>query len=97
MSKTFKENMQSQVGNLVEVKLKSGILKIGLLLSAELPDRKMTWRDGSQEKFKWGWSAYNCLWNTPPSKQKKMLALTIFSDGFAEVFMVLRDDIKFVT
>jgi hypothetical protein len=97
MAKTFKENMQSQIGNLAEVKLKNGILKIGLLLSAELPDRKMTWRDASFGEFKWGWSAYNCLWNTAPSKQKKMLALSIFSDGFAEVFMVLKDDIKVVT
>lgn len=73
MSKTFKENMQSQVGNLVEVKLINGIPKIGLLLNAELPDRKMTWRDARHTKFKWGWSAYNCLWNTAPSKQKRCL------------------------
>lgn len=97
MSKTFKENMQSQVGNLVEVKLKNGRLKIGLLLNVALTDRKMTWRDASQAKLKWGWSAFNCLWNTPPPKQKKMPSLSIFSDGFAEVFMVLKDDIKVVT
>ena len=99
MSKSFKENIQSQVGNLVEVQTRNGFQKIGLLLSAELPDRKITWRDQFQglTSFKWGFSAYENLWRTSPSKQKKMLALSIFSDGFVEVFMVCRDDIKAVT
>ena len=99
MSKSFKENMQSQVGNLVEVQTRNGFQKIGLLLNAELPDPKMTWRDQIQgsSPFKWGWSAHESLWISSPSKRKKMLALSIFSDGFVEVFMVCRDDIKAVT
>jgi len=71
MSKTFKETLQSQIGNLVEVKLKNDSLKIGLLLNVALPARKMTWRDANRKDFKLGWSAYNCLWNTAPSKQNK--------------------------
>lgn len=92
MSKTLKEKWKSHVGNLVEVKIQNGIFKTGLLLDVALPDRKIYWYE--TDKFKLGASAYDCLWKTAPSKQRRMLALTIFSIDAIEVFVVLKEDIK---
>jgi len=73
MSKSFKENIQSQIGNLVEVQTRNGFQKIGLLLSAELPDRKITWRDQFQglTSFKWGFFCLRKLVAHFPIEAKK--------------------------